>query len=352
MPHGTQVFISGLDSRNTQRQLKHLLDECGAQTFFFASAYVSRDGVRRLKSVFEEVGIQDCAAIFGLNGYVTEPAAIDDAKDLGWTLRLAGNRGPQFHPKIGLVGSNSPAPYLKNSTAGYIGSANFTGGGLSNNIEVGLTTENSEIVDQLSGTAVELWEICTPVESVDLDQYSEQYAEIKRRQPEDHQSVGLGEPLPTQENTNPADLQSNPPNKPTFNPKHAKAAWAGLQSFTGDYTFQVEFPKTAGEVIYELVGGPDEDVKVYCSDGETRLMKYDFYEDNGMFRLNIPNDVPGVQRARAEQQGIALVEEDSKSGARIKLEIVNDEKEATQFIRRAMKEGSWGKTSTRFYGWF
>ena len=75
----------------------------------------------------------------------------------------------------------------------------------------------------------------------------------------------------------------------------ATAAWAGVQSFTGEFRFQLEFPRAAGIVISQLLQlnrAQDSKVNVYCpEDGSTRQMQYKFYGDNGMFRLNIPNDV-------------------------------------------------------------
>src|SRR5690606_4878901 len=74
----------------------------------------------------------------------------------------------------------------------------------------------------------------------------------------------------------------------------AAAAWTGLESFTGEYRFQIEFPRDAGEVLrrmLEPVGGTV--VRVLCDDGQVREMRYRYYEDNAMFRLNVPNDTPG-----------------------------------------------------------
>lgn len=71
-----------------------------------------------------------------------------------------------------------------------------------------------------------------------------------------------------------------------------------------------------------------------------------------MFRLNIPNEVPGIETAREEQKGIGLVEENDSGEAPIRLRVMNDEHDASEIIRRSMREGLCDQTSTRLYGWF
>ena len=70
-----------------------------------------------------------------------------------------------------------------------------------------------------------------------------------------------------------------------------------MQSFTGEYNLQVEFPKEAGIVLRRVFGKPSKDgsIDILCADGAIRpLSSFEFYQHNGMFRLNVPNAVPLV----------------------------------------------------------
>lgn len=342
-----EVFLSGTGETTTQAKLSQLLDETDAQALYFASAYVTQSGVNRIADLIEEHQIERCIAVFGLNGNITQPSAIDSALELGWTLRLIEGGSHQFHPKIALVGGVEPKP-LSDVYGGYIGSSNITKGGLVDNIEAGLIVRNNETIESLSETAGDIWKLANPVEDVDIEAYAERYAENARERPTSSQPPGVGASPASETET---EEESEPPEKPAYQPDHARAGWAGLESFTGDYTFQVEFPGTAGEVINEMVGA-EEEIDVLCSDEKVREMLYDFYEDNGMFRLNIPNEVPGVQQARREESGIAIVSECDESDATLELEIINEDDRVDEFVRRSKREGSWDKTPTRLYGWF
>ena len=136
----------------------------------------------------------------------------------------------------------------------------------------------------------------------------------------------------------------------------AKAAWAGLESFTGAWTFQVEFPRAAGEVVHRLVGrrkSRDGNVQVYCpNDNKTCRMKFSFYKDNCMFRLNIPNDIEGVDWVRTNKEGIALIEAGPVGGAPLRLSLFRPGVEANEVMARSHALGSWGKTTSRLYGWY
>ena len=81
-------------------------------------------------------------------------------------------------------------------------------------------------------------------------------------------------------------------------------------------------------------------------------MKFKFYADNGMFRINVPNDVPHVPWIREHKQGLAIVQRGPTGGAPIRLTIHLPGTEANEIIDRSLSLGSWGRTSTRLYGWF
>ena len=130
----------------------------------------------------------------------------------------------------------------------------------------------------------------------------------------------------------------------------ASVAWAGLQSFTGEYKFQVEFPKVAGEVLNRILGRPAHGnaVDINCEDRETREFKY--YPDNGMFRLNIPNEVPLVDWALEHKAGIACVER-REAQDNPYFEILKPGRSLMDIMERSFALGTWGRTPTRLYGW-
>ena len=133
----------------------------------------------------------------------------------------------------------------------------------------------------------------------------------------------------------------------------ASVAWAGLQSFTGAYTLQVEFPKEAGLVLRRIFGhlSQEETIDILCVDGEIRTFRYRFYEDNGMFRLNIPNVTPLVVWVRENKQGIAYVEYSEEQDV-LYFEILPPGQPMMDIVDRSLALGTWGRTRTRLYGWY
>ena len=93
-------------------------------------------------------------------------------------------------------------------------------------------------------------------------------------------------------------------------------------------------------------------VKQRRDTGSTREMTYRFYDDNGMFRLNIPNDVDGVTWARADHDGIALVSRGPEGGPALRLKILRPGQEVTEAMARSFALGTWGRTRTLAYGWY
>ncbi len=81
-------------------------------------------------------------------------------------------------------------------------------------------------------------------------------------------------------------------------------------------------------------------------------MKFNFYKDNCMFRLNIPNDIKGVDWVRKNKEGIALIEAGPVGGAPLRLSLLRPGVEANEIIARSHAFGSWGKTTSRLYGWY
>ena len=224
-------------------------------------------------------------------------------------------------------------------------------------MECGLLADADGCLAGASTAFASFWNSANLADEAALRNYAARFAEKNRkRRAADLEALGVSDAQPIISLTPRQLVRQRPPRHGALGLDFIVAAWTGLQSFTGEYRFQIEFPRTAGEVVRRLIGThirPDGKVDVYCSDdGQTRKMQYRFYADNSMFRLNVQNDVPGVQWARQHRDGIALVEQGPRGGAPICLRILQPGVEATDAIRRSVALGTWGRTSTRPYGWF
>jgi hypothetical protein len=149
------------------------------------------------------------------------------------------------------------------------------------------------------------------------------------------------------------ERRCSPADRGAFRSNEANAVWVGLGTTTGGYRFQVEFPQRAAAVLRAMLErtGQDEEVQVICEDGSVRAMRFAFYE-NQMFRLNIPNDLPGVDDARAAHSGVVMVELADDTRAPFALRIVHDQQEIAEIEQRSYVLGTWGRTPTRLYGWY
>ena len=108
---------------------------------WFASAWVTAS------EALDDLVARRCAvrALVGTHGNATDPCCLQKIVDrFGWdSLRIVGDGGPLFHPKLYLFRRDGDA------TVAWIGSANFTGGGLDSNREILLESENARVVSQL-----------------------------------------------------------------------------------------------------------------------------------------------------------------------------------------------------------
>ena len=88
-----------------------------------------------------------------------------------------------------------------------------------------------------------------------------------------------------------------------------------------------------------------------CDDGVSRQFLFRYYENNGMWRLNVPNDTPNADWARQNKDGIAVVEIGGE-GQPVKFRIIQPGTELNDVADRSIGLGTWGKTTTRLYGWY
>jgi HKD family nuclease len=352
-----QITLSGVGSKTLRDALRKSLIDGKPRVVGIASAFVSIEGVKQISEILKQCNVPACRLIAGTDNVITHPEALYVARKIGWQIRLGKSNAGIFHPKLVVAGQSfSRKGLIKDICSVYVGSSNLTSGGLMKNVECGLIAEAEGSLVSAAEVFVELWDDALPATDLELRNYAARFAErARRRSISELSDLGVNDsgPIPS----GMIDLKGQqPPTMPALGAEFAVAAWAGLQSFTGEYRFQLEFPKNAGRVINQIIRSQvkgDGRIDIYCpDDGRTRTVQYKYYADNGMFRLNIPNDVPGVEWARKNRDGIAIVEIGLPGGAPLRIRLLIPGADASEIICRSVMLGTWGRTSTRSYGWF
>lgn len=327
-------------------QIQDVVYKTQPECLCVATAYLTQKGARYLADLAADCKIQDARIIAGLSGEVTHPNAIRFLHEQSWDVRFGLQSFGIFHPKL-LVGGDqfSKKNGLRNPTGCYLGSANFTASGLKINTELGCTSTDAAITNGVALAFKELWDSSPRLTKKLLTQYESKFSQrIQTRSTADLINLGIVD--------DPESLKSNKKTRgnPVLDAQNASTVWVGLESFTGDYNFQVEIPAKAGAVLKNLLGTRGRNVNIECSDGIVRKMIYSYYPHNGMARLNVPNEVPLVAWARDNRKGalvISRLEEDDHLYA----EILKGRK-LQEIQQRSFALGTWGETSTRYYGWY
>lgn len=353
-----EIILCGNGHSNHRETLSSYLNRMRPQVVGVAAAFVTSKGVEQLINILNHCGNPHCRLIAGRDSYITHPGALDAAIEQGWEVRF-GNRiqGGIFHPKIVVAGAGfSRDGNIRELSFVYVGSSNITYPAFHTNSECGHFADAESCSISASEAFAKLWRSANKATNTELLRYAASFAAHNRsRSVSELRDLGVNDsqPIPTGISFL-RDLR--PPGRPAHSPAFSIAAWAGLQSFTGEFRFQIEFPKNAGRVIYQLIQNnvqPDGKIDVYCPDDETiRTMQYKFYPNNGMSRLNVPNDTPGVTWVRDHKDGIAVVEQGLPGGAPIRIRLIRPGIEANEIVGRSVALGTWGKTPTRSYGWY
>ena len=320
-----------------------------------AVAYVSASGFSLVKKILDEGGVGEVRLVTDTKDGVTHPRALQGAVDSGWTVRIVDNLAGTFHPKLYVGAARFDDAGVADLSLAITGSPNLSYSGFLNNGEYVFWSATPHSQKSAGKAWLDCWNAGVPATAEKLAAYEKYFALRNRyRKPEDMVALGIADSLP--------EKTDGAPNKGVTPPKRehkaiseaaASVAWAGLQSFTGAYNLQVEFPKEAGLVLLRIF----EHLSVYgtidilCADAEVRKFKYKFYEDNGMFRLNIPNSTPLVAWAREHKQGIAYVEYSELQGV-LHFEILPPGQSVMDIVDRSLALGTWGRTPTRLYGWY
>jgi HKD family nuclease len=254
-----------------------------------AVAFLTEPGYQRIKK-FPRFRSADARLVIGLGNFITSPAAIRAAIHDGASIRLVPTTvAGIFHPKLYII-SHETAPQ-----ALYIGSANGTKAAFTGNTELGYyTTLASDCVDALE--LFDAWyDDLRPPSTEDIDDYARKYTRANNRRVVAFDDVANLADLAltkTSDIDQTGDvIRTRPvPKTRLLDAQDARTAWVSLQSFTGEYRLQVEIPAAAAAVLTRL-GLPERGrIPFRCEDNTTRELTYAFYGDNGMFRINIPNE--------------------------------------------------------------
>jgi len=350
------VLTTGITGNTYKALFRKQLLQLKPPVFGMAVAYVSASGFNLVKNILEESGVGEVRLVTDTKDGVTHPKALESAVSSGWNVRIVDTLAGTFHPKlyVGAAGFDDDAGVVEPSLA-ITGSPNLSHSGFVTNGECAAWSVPPDAGESIGQAWLDCWTVGAPLTKAMLKNY-EKYFEIRNRNrtPKDLVVLGAADTIPETVKGVPKKGVSPPkPQEKAISESAASVAWAGLQSFTGEYNLQLEFPKEAGLVLRRVFGKPTKDgtVDILCADGAVRTFKYKYYDDNGMFRLNIPNATPLVDWARANKAGIGYVEHDEKSGG-LYFEIVPPDQSMMDIVDRSLALGTWGRTTTRLYGWY
>jgi hypothetical protein len=222
----------------------------------------------------------------------------------------------------------------------YLGSANMTFGGLRKNVESGFFTTDADLAISGGVAFDEFWRSAQRVTNRLLADYEKSFAQaLQERSVKDLQDFGVE-----------TERIQTPGKKEVPSINDCSVVWVGLESFTGDYDLQVEFPRRAGEAFQKLAKLKSRRVAVLCGDGTKRTLIFDYYKANSMYRLNVPNDLPLVGWVRQHHQGCLMIKKDVSDKV-VRAEILKPS-QMRELVEKSRILGTLGATSTRQYGWF
>lgn len=352
----SSVATTGINGNTYKAMFRRQVMRAKPSVFGMAVAYVSSSGFSIVKEILDATGVNEVRLVTDTTDGITHPKALQNAVQSGWDVRVVDTLKGTFHPKLYVGGSSfDEKEGLKDLSIAITGSANLSYGGFVKNGECSFWSTKPHSRQSVKKAWQDCWNVGVPLTDAILSDYEKYFAFRNRyRRPEDLVALGVVDTIPEKENGVPKKGVSPPKTEhKAVSEGAASVAWAGLQSFTGAYNLQIEFPKEAGLVLLRIFGNLSEDdtVDILCSDSKTRKFKFRYYQDNGMFRLNVPNSTPLVDWARKNKAGIAYVEYDENSGS-IYFAILLPGQSLMDIVDRSLALGTWGRTPTRLYGWY
>lgn len=320
-----------------------------------AMAYVSIAGVRALLSAFSERKVRQSQWLLGLDDTITQPGAIELLIGLeGAELRVASlaDSSLRFHPKVCHFQSSSG----EGKDILMIGSANLTSTALAGNSEAVVFLEGQSTTDKRLFAQMwkDLWSQGHQPTATELATYKSQYEatrKLKERFRRKPKKNGLNE------RTSPERILEG--DGAELDPTHAKNCWIECGYITA-MGRELEF-KAEQSLFFGLdpIGGKDHVYRFRVTNGSIVSLRMK-YQQNHMWRLQMNNSVPEVQR------GLRPRGAEGKLGRSEEVAVFTRTSTADLFNLRFMKLGSRqfemlqkqsrqlgtiGRTTTRSYGW-
>ena len=351
----SSIATTGMKGNTYKALLRKQLLRAKPSVVGMAVAYVSVSGFQLVKKILDDAGVDEVRLVADTKDGVTHPKALEKAIESGWGVRVVDTLAGTFHPKL-YVGADKfdDTEGLTGLSIALAGSANLSRGGFLTNGECTFWSIAPHSRSSASRAWQDCWAAGAPLTKAKLKAYEKHFAHRNRyRKPADLVALGVADDIPAENGVPKKGVTPPKSEDKAIAESAASVAWAGLQSFTGEYNLQVEFPKEAGLVLRRVFGtlAKDGSIDIACVDGDVRSFKYKYYDHNGMFRLNIPNSTPLVDWARQHKEGIAYVEHDEEQDA-LFFEIIPPGQPLMDVVDRSLALGTWGRTSTRLYGWY
>ncbi|MBL8080468.1 MAG: phospholipase D family protein [Anaerolineales bacterium] len=319
-----------------------------------AMAYASIAGVRTFLDVFANNKIEKSQWLIGLDDAITQPGAIKLLLGLeNSEVRIVKlfEDGARFHPKVARFRS-------LNRMVGELlvmGSANLTNRALAGNSEavVFIESKNPEEKNMFSKIWADLWLQGHTPKRHELSEYERVFKlasnsrKVLRKKIQD-KPLKQNRPIKILENDN-AELD----------PSHARVCWIECGNVTA-MGRELEFKAEQGLFFgLEPTGGHERIFRFRVSNGLTINLKMK-YQQNHMWRLQMNNNVPEVQRGlRPIASNGALGRSDevaiftrTKEADRFALSFVKlNSREFAKIKKASLQSGTVGQTSARSYGW-
>ena len=341
--------ITGLGPPTLESILEANLKSMKCTALFAACAYTSIYGARFLKELASRRKLTRICLVTDIRDYITDPAALKLGLDSGWRLQVVSRPQGIFHPKV-LVGSRGHKGNIPtNPRFLVLGSANLSKGGLINNVECSVVQTADGPMPEAAMIFRRLWSTGNDLTPGILKRYEIDFEKRNAKRPPKICSLWGWRTIRNRHRTDDPLKEIKPSKDAAISRESAKATWAGLKSFTGDYMLQVEFPKRVAGILRRLIAdaGGGKTVSMLCADDVVREINCSYYENNGMYRVNIPNDVPGAQNARATKSGIAIIEKITGATKKLRLTVVAETKQLEEALTRSFALGTLGKTSNK-----
>lgn len=323
-----------------------------------AMAYVTVSGMRSLLDLLDPSPPRQSQWLIGLDDAISQPGAIELCKNLARSEVMVASfaeSAHRFHLKI-LYLLSSAAP---NNAIMMIGSANLTQHGLAGNAEavVFLLAEDKKDRAELDGLWTEIWQLGRTISAQELETYTKQYEQNKKRREADKRSHRRNKSQKLRKRLVTAVLGDD---NAEIDPSLASTCWIECGYITA-MGRELEFKAEQG--IYFALnpkGGPSHVIDLIVSDGSLVSLRMK-YQGNHMWRLQMNNDVPEVAGGLRPQLAngklgrspwVAVFERTNMENTYTLRFVGIKSKEHAKLKRESARKGTAGRTSAREYGWY